>query len=93
MDANAPSLVNQIPVEKTGDVYESHTRPHNELYLRPAPLVHKVTDDNILRKHIPKQEEINRMLELIKRKVLRDYHLPVDARTLKTEQRQCPFFP
>ena len=32
------------------------------------------------------------MLDLIKRKVLRDYHLPIDVQKMRREQQMCPHF-
>ena len=46
----------------------------------------------ILRKHIPKQSEIDTMLKLIKKRVLRDYNLSITAREIKKEQQLCPHF-
>ena len=56
----------------------------------PRALTTKV--DNFVAGHIPKQHELDKITELIKRKVIRDYNLPIDMRKLKTEQETSPFF-
>ena len=61
-----------------------------DLYTRPKPLTTKI--DRIVAGHIPKQAELDRITDLIKRKIIRDYNLPIDMRELKTEQETSPFF-
>ena len=61
-----------------------------ELYTPPKPLTTKV--NNIVAGHIPKQHELDKITNLIKRKIIRDYNLPIDMSKLKTEQETSPFF-
>ena len=32
--------------------------------------------DNVIANHIPKQKELDKMMDVIKRKIIRDYKLP-----------------
>ena len=61
-----------------------------ELYTPSKPLTTKI--NNIVAGHIPKQHELDKITNLIKRKIIRDYNLPIDMRKLKTEQETSPFF-
>jgi uncharacterized short protein YbdD (DUF466 family) len=61
-----------------------------ELYIPPKPLMTKV--NNVIANHIPKQKELDRMMDVIKRKIIRDYNLPVEIKQLKSEQETSPFY-
>ncbi|XP_072179729.1 LOW QUALITY PROTEIN: uncharacterized protein [Diadema setosum] len=61
-----------------------------DLFTAPKPLISNV--EQIVAPHIPKQHDIDKVLDLIKRKIIRDYNLPIDIRRLKTEQETSPFF-
>ena len=55
-------------------------------------LLDHIIDDNVLRAHIPKQIEINKFLDVLKKKVIHDYTLPLSAKQLRTEYKNSPFF-
>ena len=92
LENQTTSLIGQIPLTTENGITNTYTKPSGDMYHRPSALITNISDTNILRKHIPKQAEIDKMLNLIKRKVLRDYHLPVNVHNLRREQRQCPHF-
>ena len=64
--------------------------PPPELYTQPKPLIDKI--DGMVTRHIPKQYELDRMMDIIRRKIIRDYQLPVDVRQIKTAQETSPHF-
>ncbi len=66
--------------------------PSQDLYRETSPLFKKVKEEDILRKRYPKQDEIDKMLTPIRKKALRDYHLPLKARELQQAQVQSPYF-
>ena len=49
-------------------------------------------DQNVLRAHIPKQVEIDKFLDVLKKKVIHDYTLPLSAKQLRAEYKNSPFF-
>ena len=51
-----------------------------------------INNENIFRKHIPKQHELNKFLNKLKRKVIHDFHVPLSAKELKAEYKNSPFF-
>lgn len=85
-----PCLVDQVFRKKTRneqneDVSDSECP---EFLLKPEPLVGKI--EQLTAKHIPNQAELNRILKIIKRKVIRDYHLPFEAQRFKAAQQSSP---
>ncbi|XP_055955077.1 uncharacterized protein LOC130010906 [Patella vulgata] len=61
-----------------------------ELCIPPTPVVHNA--DNVIRTHFPKQAQLDKLLKVIKKKIIRDYNLPVDKNQLRLEQETSPFF-
>jgi len=82
----------QIKSPHPSGVTETHVQPNEDLFRQPKPLLTKVNPDTMLTRHIPKQEEIQKLLDVIKTRCLRDYHLPFEVRTLIKEQKSCPSF-
>ncbi len=62
-------LFEQIPQTTGEGVEETHTRPSNNIYNKAQPLLSDVKDEQILRRHLPKQEEIDKLLDAIKKRV------------------------
>ena len=62
----------------------------DELYCRSEPIIRNV--DSLITKSIPKQAELNKLMEVIKRKIIRDFNLPIDCKLLKVEQETSPYF-
>jgi hypothetical protein len=78
---------NLIPEDNDkNDIFETHTKPEKFYYNNNKPLFESIKDDGILRNHIPKQNEIDKMLDIIRKKVLRDYHLPLNFREIRKMQ-------
>ena len=63
-----------------------------ELSQRKEKLLTEIPDSSIFRKHIPKQVEINKFLEVLKQKVIHNYKLPISAIALRQEYRNSPYF-
>ena len=51
-----------------------------------------INNGSIFRQHIPKQHELNKFIESLKRKVIHDFHLPLSATELKSEYKNSPYF-
>ena len=70
---------------------EEHIRdPPLEYLMKPEPLVRD--PNKLVAKHIPNQGELNRVLKVIKRKMIRDYNLPYEARQFRLAQQADPYF-
>ena len=59
---------------------------------KKRPLLDHIIDHNVLRVHIPKQVEIDKFLDVLKKKVIHDYTLPLSAKQLRAEYKNSPFF-
>ena len=66
--------------------------PDNPMYKKLYPLIDSIRDDRIYRKHIPKQVELNKYLELLKSKIIHDYQLPLTIQEMKAEYGRSPYF-
>ena len=55
-------------------------------------LLKSISGKSIFRAHIPKQMELDKFIESLKRKVIHDYKLPVSVKKLKAEYPNSPFF-
>lgn len=67
-------------------VTETTTESPPDLYIPPTPLISEI--DNLVTRHIPKQQE----LDTIMKKIIFDYNLPLDANKLRILQETDPYF-
>ena len=79
-----PRLVDRV---QQSDVFRE---PPPELYTPPQPLIPEIKD--MVTRHIPKQNEIDRVMRSIKAKIIKDYDLPYKAKQLQTLQETSPYF-
>ena len=54
---------------------ETFQRPHKSFFQNPKELGDLIDKENFIHKYLPKQMDIDKMLEVIKRKVLKGTHL------------------
>ena len=55
-------------------------------------LLDKIRDENIIHKHLPKQAEIDKYMEKLKKKILSNYEVPLTTKELTPEQKHSAFF-
>ena len=67
-------------------------QPDRIMYRKPKKLFDEIQDEMIFRKHLPKQLEIKKFLESLKRKVRHDYDIPISIKELSAEYEKIPFF-
>ena len=58
-------------------ISEIKQRPDRSQLLEPPELADLVNTNNIVQKYLPKQTDIDKILKIIQRKVLKGTHLPV----------------
>ena len=51
-----------------------------------------INKENLVHKFLPKQTDINKMLEVIQRKVLKGTHLPVEVKEIQEGYLHSPYF-
>lgn len=74
------------------EVTETFEEPTTDQFPNIEPLFNRLRTDQIITKHLPRQHEVDQILELIKKKALRDYHLPINIQNLKRLQSSDGFF-
>ena len=67
-------------------------QPDKTRYRKSKKLFDEIQDEVIFRKHLPRQLEINKFLESLKRKVIHDYDIPISIKELSAEYEKSPFF-
>ena len=67
-------------------------QPDKTMYRKSKKLFDEIQDEMIFRKHLPRQLEINKFLESLKRKVIHDYDIPISIKELSAEYDKSPFF-
>ena len=51
-----------------------------------------INNDQIFRKHIPKQKELDKFINELKQKIIHQYHMPMTRKELKAEYKNSPFY-
>ena len=62
------------------------------MYRKSKKQFDDIQDEMIFRKHLPRQLEINKFLESLKRKVIHDYDIPISNKESSAEYEKSPFF-
>ena len=60
-------------------------QPDRTMYRKSKKLFDEIQEEMIFRKHLPRQLEINKFLESLKRKVIHDYDIPISIKALSAE--------
>ena len=75
-----------------GIISEIYQRPDESQLLEPQELANLVNTNNIVQKYLPKQKDIDKILKIIQRKVLKGTHLPVTIKELQVRYLNSPYF-
>ena len=63
-----------------------------ELKEKKRKLFHKIPEDTVFRRHIPKQVELDKFIDALKEKVIHDYNIPIRVKALRAEYKRSPYF-
>ena len=66
-----------------GVISEMFQRPDKAFFQDPKELNDLINTDNLVQKFLPKQADIDKMLKVIQRKVLKGMHLPVEIKEIQ----------
>ena len=69
-----------------------HVSPDKSYIEQPQELTDLVDSTNPMQKYLPKQVDIDKIMDLIKRKVLRGTHLPLTIKEIQAGYLNSPFF-
>ena len=71
---------------------ETFQRLDRSFFLEPKELGDLINNGNIIHKYLPKQTDIDRILEIIPRNVLKGTHLPVEIKEIQAGYIHSPYF-
>ena len=71
---------------------ETMQRPDKMFFQKLKSLDDFIDTGNLIHKFLPKQMDINRILQIIQRKVLKGTHLPIEIKEIQTGYFHSPYF-
>ena len=75
-----------------GIISELIQRPDKSFFQNPKKLEDIISSDNLIHKFLPKQVDIDKILNIIQRKVLKNTHLPIEIKEIQTGYLHSPYF-
>ena len=75
-----------------GIISEIYQRPDKSQIVDPPELIDLVNTERIVKKYLPKQTDIDRILKVIQRKVLKGTHLPLTIKEIQAGYLDSPSF-
>ena len=75
-----------------GVISETSQRPNKSFFQEPQELEGLGNTGNLVQKFLPKEDDINKILKIIQRKVLKGTHLPVTIKEIQAGYLVSPYF-
>ena len=75
-----------------GIILEIYERPDNSYMQEPQELTDLIDTTKLIQKYLPKQMDIDKILDIIKRKVLKGMHLPLTIKEIQAGYLTSPYF-
>ena len=75
-----------------GIILEIYERPDNSYMQEPQELTDLIDTTKLIQKYLPKQTDIDKILDIIKRKVLKGTHLPLTVKEIQAGYLTSPYF-
>ena len=83
----------EISPFQEGIMLETFQRPDKSFFSKPKKeLGDLINKENLVYKFLPKQTDIDRILDVIQRKVLKGTHLPVEIKEIQVGYLYSPYF-
>ena len=82
----------ELPPPSSKETIETYRIPEESLYRKPLPILKDVEELDVFTRHIPKQIDIDKFLQILKAKVTKSYDLSVTASELVKEYPNSPVF-
>ena len=73
-------------------MFMTFQRPDKSFFQNPKDLGDLINKANLIHKLLPKQTDIDKILEVIQRKVLKGTHLPVEVKEIQAGYLHSPYF-
>ena len=74
------------------ETIETFCSPNETLFQKPLPILKDTQELDVFTRHIPKQDDIDKFLHILKAKVRKSYDLPLTAIELQKEYTHSPAF-
>ena len=75
-----------------GIISEIYQRSYKSQIVDPPELTDLVNTERIVQKYLPKQADIDKILKVIQRKVLKGTHLPITIKEIQAGYLNSPYF-
>ena len=75
-----------------GIISETYESPDQSYIREPHELADLVDTSKIVQKYLPKQTDIDKILDIIKRKVVKGMHLPLTIKEIQAGYLPSPYF-
>ena len=75
-----------------GIMSKTFQRPDKSFFQEPKELGDHINKGKLIHRYLPKQVDIDKMLEVIKRKVLKGNHLPVEIKEIQSGYLHSSYF-
>ena len=82
----------ELPPPPSKETIETYRPPDESLYCKPLPILKDAEELDVFTRHIPKQTDIYKFLQILKAKVTKSYDLSVTATELVKEYPHSPAF-
>ena len=71
---------------------QTFQRPDKSFFQEPKELGNLVNKENLVHRYLPKQMDIDTILQVIQRKVLKGTHLPVEIKEIQAGYLHSSYF-
>ena len=75
-----------------GIITESYVAPDQSFLEQPQEQIKLVNTSKVIKRHLPLESNIDKILNIIKRKVLKGMHLPIIIKEIQSGYLNSPFF-
>ena len=84
-------IMENFPLQE-GIISEIYERPDKSYVQEPYELKNLIDTTKLVQKFLPKQMDIDKILDIIKRKVLKGIHLPLTIKEIQADYLRSPYF-
>ena len=81
-----------LEINQEGRITEIYQRPDKSQLMDPPELIDLVNTEKIVQKYLSKQTDIDKILKVIQRKMLKGTHLPLTIKEIQAGYLNSPYF-
>ena len=84
--------IEENSLHQEGIITEAYIAPDQSYLEQPQELIKLVNTSKFVQRHLPQQADIDKILNVIKKKVLKGTHLPLTIKEIQAGYLNSPFF-